>query len=108
MNKDPLAGLLVYGFGDSIVYGHTHPEYCFLRQLSAKHGFRLVNLAVNGATVMRSDNHILAEVENAPDAIVFTCPPIATSVRAVQPLNIESLIVVIPSPTVTLARLVQL
>ena len=67
MEQTSLSGKLVYGFGDSIVYGHTHPEYCFLRQLSEKYGFRLENYAVNGATVMRSDNHILAEVENAPD-----------------------------------------
>ena len=61
-----LEGRTIYAFGDSIVYGHTHPEYCFMRQIQELFPCNLRIYAVNGATVIDSDNAIRTQVENAP------------------------------------------
>ncbi len=65
----------IYAFGDSIVYGHTLPEKSFMRIIAEEQGVDLTMCAINGATIMRSDNHILTQVVNAPaekpDLILF-------------------------------------
>ncbi len=65
----------IYAFGDSIVYGHTLPEKSFMRIIADEQGVDLTMCAVNGASIIRSDNHILTQVQNAPaekpDLILF-------------------------------------
>lgn len=72
---DSLKGKKIYAFGDSIVYGHTHPEYSFMQQLAEKTGAVLTMCAVNGANICKSDNWILTQVaaapEEKPDLILF-------------------------------------
>ncbi len=74
-NKNVLQGKKIYAFGDSIVYGHTLPEKCFMKMLAEENDFELTMCAVNGATIVRSDNSILTQVENAPakapDLVLF-------------------------------------
>lgn len=75
MKENNLQGKKIYAFGDSIVYGHTLPEKSFMRMIADENGVDLTMCAVNGATIIRSDNHILTQVENAPaekpDVILF-------------------------------------
>lgn len=70
-----LKGKKVYAFGDSIVYGHTHPEYAFMRQIADENGMYLGLYAINGATISKSENWIYDQVMNAseekPDFIIF-------------------------------------
>lgn len=70
-----LKNKLIYAFGDSIIYGHTAPEKSFMKMLSSEEGFRLGMYAVNGATVMKGENDIITQIENAPkekpDGIIF-------------------------------------
>ncbi len=66
---------IVYAFGDSIVYGHTQSDTAFMNIIADEDGIILKKYAVNGATIMKSQKHILAQVEAAPsdkpDAVVF-------------------------------------
>lgn len=75
MSNNYLAGKKIYAFGDSIVYGHTLPEKSFMRIIAEETGVELTMCAVNGASIIRSDNHILTQVEKAPaekpDLILF-------------------------------------
>lgn len=61
-----MQGKKVYAFGDSIVYGHTMPDRSFMRLIAEETGISLGMYAVNGATVIRSENAIQIQVENAP------------------------------------------
>lgn len=61
-----LEGLKVYAFGDSIVYGHTLPEKSFTKMLADQYGWELYMGAVNGATVIHSDNEIYHQIATAP------------------------------------------
>ena len=57
----------VYAFGDSIVYGHNAPQQSFMRLIANDYLTDLNMMAKNGATIMKSSNHILTQVNNAPD-----------------------------------------
>ena len=61
-----MQGKKVYAFGDSIVYGHTMPDKSFMRLIEQETGIGLGMYAVNGATVIRSENAIQTQVEGAP------------------------------------------
>ncbi len=61
-----MQGKKVYAFGDSIVYGHTMPDKSFMRLIAKETGISLGMYAVNGATVIRSENAIQIQIENAP------------------------------------------
>ncbi len=61
-----LKGTLVYAFGDSIVYGHTHPEISFMRLIEEREGIRLVMMAVNGATIVKGSNDVITQILAAP------------------------------------------
>ena len=65
-DTESLRGKLVYAFGDSIVYGHTHPEISFMRLIEEQEGIRLVMMAVNGATIVRGNNDVITQIEGAP------------------------------------------
>lgn len=73
--ENSLWGKSIYAFGDSIVYGHTMPEKCFMRIIAEENGAELTMCAVNGASILPGENHILTQVENAPgkkpDLILF-------------------------------------
>ena len=73
-----LEGLKVYAFGDSIVYGHTLPEKSFTKMLADQYGWELYMGAVNGATVIHSDNEIYHQIATAPaeapDVIIMSPP----------------------------------
>ena len=59
----------VYGFGDSIVYGHA-AGISFLDDLAENYSMRIAKYAVNGATVIGySGNTILPQIEAASDEI---------------------------------------
>lgn len=85
----------IYAFGDSIVYGHTMPEKSFMRMIAEENGYHLKMFAVNGATIIKSDNDIQTQVEAAPvllpDAIVLdgytndAYPPTMTMLGEIQP-----------------------
>ncbi len=70
-----LNGKTVYAFGDSIVYGHKTPATAFMPLISNKYGMKLGQYAKNGATVIKSSNDIITQINNAPaaapDFIVF-------------------------------------
>ncbi|MCR5724373.1 MAG: SGNH/GDSL hydrolase family protein [Treponema sp.] len=70
-----LRGARVYAFGDSIVYGHNAPEKCFMRLLAQEEELTLTMCAKNGATIIKSKNHILPQIQAAPseepDFVVF-------------------------------------
>lgn len=70
-----LKGKTIYAFGDSIVYGHTAPDKSFTRLIADEYDMSLTMKAVNGASVIKSDNHILTQIkaapEEAPDVILF-------------------------------------
>ncbi|MBQ2665132.1 MAG: glycosyl hydrolase 115 family protein, partial [Clostridia bacterium] len=64
-----------YAFGDSIVYGHNTPQESFMQLISNDYAVNLNMMAKNGATIIKSDNHILTQIKNAPnkapDFVVF-------------------------------------
>lgn len=64
---DVLKDKSIYAFGDSILYGHTEPDKSFPRLISRDYNMKLTMCAVNGATVIKGDNHILTQVKHAPD-----------------------------------------
>jgi hypothetical protein len=70
-----LNGKSVYAFGDSIVYGHNAPNNAFMNLLANKYSMYLTKYAKNGATVIKSSNDIITQVNNAssdaPDFVVF-------------------------------------
>lgn len=66
--KSPLNYKSVYAFGDSIVYGHNLPGKSFMRTIANEYAMNLNMLAKNGATIIKSNNHILTQVKNAPNA----------------------------------------
>lgn len=90
-NSSPLSRKAVYAFGDSIIYGHTAQSKSFMRLIAKETEMSLGEdgsndsrdsqptkeymYAVNGATVTKSSNDILTQVNNAsalkPDLIVF-------------------------------------
>ena len=65
----------IYAFGDSIVYGHNAPSQSFMQLIANDYATDLNMMAKNGATVIKSDNHILTQIKNAPekapDFVVF-------------------------------------
>lgn len=61
-----MRGKKVYAFGDSIVYGHNMPDRSFMRLIAEETGICLGMYAVNGATVIRSENNIQTQIEGAP------------------------------------------
>jgi hypothetical protein len=74
-NRIKLFEKQVYGFGDSIVFGHS-AEISFLDYLAEHYRMRMAKYAVNGATVIgNSGNSILPQLEAAsaeiPDFVLF-------------------------------------
>lgn len=63
----PINNKLVYAFGDSIVYGHTSPDKSFMQLIANDYAINLNMMAKNGASIMPSSNHILSQINNAPD-----------------------------------------
>lgn len=75
MSKSKLFNKKVYGFGDSIVYGHA-AGVSFLDYLAENFSMDMVKYAVNGATVIGSSgNSILPQIAAAsaeiPDYVLF-------------------------------------
>lgn len=73
--ESPINYKTVYAFGDSIVRGHNDPDNAFMNIIEDDYAIELNKMAVNGATVMKSDNWITAQVQKAPaaqpDFVVF-------------------------------------
>lgn len=64
----PLNYKTVYAFGDSIVRGHNDPNNAFMNVIARDYAVQLNKMAVNGATMIKSDNWITDQVLDAPDA----------------------------------------
>ena len=73
--ESPINYKTVYAFGDSIVRGHNDPDNAFMNIIEDDYAIELNKMAVNGATVMKSDNWITEQVQKAPaaqpDFVVF-------------------------------------
>ena len=74
----PLKGKTLYAFGDSIVHGHVYGKASFPNFVAAMEGMTFTNtqkFAVNGATILSSNNQILNQIrkapEEAPDYVIF-------------------------------------
>ena len=66
--ESPINYKTVYAFGDSIVRGHNDPDNAFMNIIEDDYAIELNKMAVNGATVMKSDNWITEQVQKAPAA----------------------------------------
>lgn len=73
--ESPINYKTVYAFGDSIVRGHNDPDNAFMNIIEDDYAIELNKMAVNGATVIKSDNWITEQVQDAPaaqpDFVVF-------------------------------------
>lgn len=73
--ESPINYKTVYAFGDSIVRGHNDPDSAFMNIIEDDYAIELNKMAVNGATVMKRDNWITEQVQDAPaaqpDFVVF-------------------------------------
>ena len=73
--ESPINYKTVYAFGDSIVRGHDKPEEAFMNIIEDDYAIDLNKMAINGATVMKSNNWITEQVQDAPaaqpDFVVF-------------------------------------
>ncbi|WP_159449107.1 SGNH/GDSL hydrolase family protein [Demequina sp. NBRC 110055] len=65
----------LFAFGDSIVAGHLYPRDSFIDRAAARMDMTVSKFAVNGATVMPSENVVEDQVHSAPstspDIVVF-------------------------------------
>lgn len=65
----PLEGKTLYAFGDSIVYGHKYHKASFPNFVARMEGMDFTNeqkFGVNGATILKSNNQILSQIQAAP------------------------------------------
>ena len=73
--ESPINYKTIYAFGDSIVRGHNDPDNAFMNIIEDDYAIELNKMAVNGATVMKRDNWITEQVQDAPaaqpDFVVF-------------------------------------
>ena len=66
LNTNSLSGLTVYGFGDSLMYGH-YEKVGILDRLAEKYRWKYSKFAFNGATVRgNSASSIIYQITNAP------------------------------------------
>ncbi|MBM6699958.1 SGNH/GDSL hydrolase family protein [Bifidobacterium pullorum subsp. saeculare] len=83
-DEHPLAGALMYAFGDGIVAGHAYPQASFATVVAEREGMRLERFAVNGATICDTplrrphlSGMVLRQIEGvpagapAPDLVLF-------------------------------------